>query len=271
VYPDYPADTKAVILRATFDDEKNDIHLSKSWQVRAKAGTGGTLTLDMALFTDWTFKAVVANLNMATVVFSGTWIDGAGKQNKIPQTLLVGTNNVLTISDTQRTVTAVIDASNVDFVMPRTDGVYSVDAQLSYTIGDDAAAVQPKPRANPKTVTFTRGSPPVQYYSTLSVDITNTPTFWFQYIYTVNKDKGDITEVSNAWAAPQSTVSTSLPVMPGKPPAKPAATATAPVMVKAAAFEAHAIPRDARTMALLERHRAYCNSVETDVSALLAS
>ncbi len=253
VLPLFSDSVKAVVLRATFDDEKNDIHLAKQWTARATAQSGGTV--DESSFTPWDFQAVAANLNMATVVFSGTWVDGKGKQHAIPKSILVGSNSTLLISDTQRVATAVIDASNVSFVPPKRSGVYRVEALVS---DYESTAQSDDLLANAKTLVFGQDEPSVQYYQTDAIGISETPTFCYQYVYTVNKDQGEHTDVVKLWPAPQSTVSTSLPVIPGSP----AARITAGV-VRAARIH------DGRTAQLFARHDAAWPVAVEDEKALV--
>lgn len=252
VLPMFPDDAKVVVLRATFDDELNDIHLSHAWQV--VAGKGGAPGLSSASFEDWKFQAVVANANLATVVFSGQWVDAKGKQNTIPKTLLVGTNNTLIISDTQKTVTAVIDASNVAFVPPQTNGVYRVTALVASTT--DSAATPSL--ANASTITFGQGQPAVQYYAAQGLAMKDTPTFVYNYEYTTIANDGGTTQVVDSWATPQSTVSTALPVIAGTAPAAPIKALVAVAGLAAAGAPA----LDPRTAALFARHDRFCATCE---------
>lgn len=263
VLPLFPDDAQVVILRATYDDELNDTHLSHAWQV--VAGRGGAPALSTASFDTWTFNAVVANANLATVVFSGQWVDAKGKQFAIPKTLLIGTNSTLIVSDTQKTVTAVIDASNVAFVPPQSNGVYRVDAQVSYSTDPKAAA----DLANATTISFGQGQPAIQYYPTQPIAMNQTPTFSYNYKYTTIAKNGAETEVVDAWAQPQKTVSTALPVIAGKAPAAPsdaAALRVTAAQVTAAQVTA-APPLDARTAALFARHDRFCESCEVPAEA----
>jgi hypothetical protein len=264
VLPLFSDSVKAVVLRATFDDEKNAIHLSKQWVVKA-TGQGGKYTLDTAAFTNWDFQTVVANLNMATVVFSGSWVDGSNKPHTIPNTLIVGTNNTLMISDTQKMVTAVIDASNVPFVPAKTDGVYRVvalvaDSEATPPPSDDMAL------ANAKTIQFGLDTPTIQYYPTDYIDMPDTPTFYFQYIFTVNKNNGAQAQEISKWDKPQHTISTALPVIPGNPTAEPllrAAAAVAAVMEPGKPYE------DPRTRALFAMHNRFSVSCGPELELLL--
>ena len=265
VFPSFLTTPRAVILRATFDDEVNDIHLNKQWMVQAKSEGGGTPMLSMDSFTPWEFKAVVANQNTTSVVFSGMWVDENNKQNAIPKTLIVGSNSTLFVSDTQKTVTATIDASNVTFAAPKTDGVFRVVAMVANTVSDGGAAdAGSDPLANAKTISFGQRDSSIQYCPTDPIDITATPTFHYQYIYTQNIDNGAKTKVSDAWAVPQSTVSTQLPVVPGTPPETPQVrVAAAPAAVDAlkAAFPADASLHP-HTRVLFARHDGYCQGCD---------
>ena len=257
VLPMFPADAQVVILRATFDDELNDTHLSHAWQVLA--GRGGAPALSTASFDAWTFQAVVANANLATVVFSGQWVDAKGKQFSIPKTLLIGTNSTLLVSDTQKTVTAVLDASNVAFVPPQSNGVYRVDAQVSYATDPSAAP----DLANATTISFGQGQPAVQYYPAQGIAMKDTPTFSYNYVYTTIANNGGTTQVVNAWATPQSTVSTALPVIAGTAPATPSNAAALPILARVAATS----KLDPRTAALFARHDSFCASCEAPAEA----
>lgn len=260
VFPMFPDDAKAVILRATFDDEINDIHLSHQWRALPKSTGGGSPTLNTDSFGTWEFKAVVANLNTATVVFSGTWVDKDNKQTAIPKTLLVGNNNTLVISNTQKTVTAVVDASNVAFADAMADGVYRVVALVANTVSGGPAGTDSNPLANAMTITFGHDQPAIQYYPAENIDIDATPTFHYQYTYTENINQAKQTKVTNAWAQPQSTVSTALPVVPGAPPVSPQTSAAVPPGAVKAVMPTFidGANLDPRTRALFARHDGFC-------------
>lgn len=260
VLPLFSEDVKAVILRATFDDELNNVHLSKQWQAFSKRDAQGNLTLDTSSFNTWDFKAISTNLNMTTIVFSGTWVNGKNVQKAIPKTLIIGTNNTLLISDTQKTVTAVIDASNVNFIAPKTDGVYRVVAQVGNTIQGDAKSPT-NLLDNSKTITFNRNNPVIQYYSADNIGIDEVPEFHFQYTFTQNINNAANTKVTDYWPSVQSTEKTDLPVIPGTP--TNVETQKRPSINNAN----HGI--DARTKALFERHEEfskYCEDVLESIS-----
>lgn len=262
VFPMFPDDAKAVILRATFDDEINDIHLSHQWRALPKSAGGGSPTLNTDSFGTWEFQAVVANLNTTTVVFSGTWVDKDNKQTAIPKTLLVGNNSTLVISNTQKTVTAVIDASNVAFAAAMADGVYRVVALVANTVSGGSAGADANPLANAMTITFGRDQPAIQYYPAENIDIDATPTFHYQYTYTENINQAKQTKVTNAWAQPQSTISTALPVVSGTPPASPQAGVAAMFAATKAVMpmSADGADLDPRTRALFARHDGFCQN-----------
>lgn len=262
VLPNLPSTAKAVVLRATFDDEMNDIHLNKQWQVRAGKTQGDMADLD---FASWDFQAIVANLNNAVVVFSGFWIDGKGKQQPIPSQILIGSNNTIFISDTQFVATATIDASQVAFVPPRTDGVYRVVALVADA--EAPLASDANPLANARTLEFAQNTPSTLYYQTDPIDIGKTPTFYFQYVYTAIA--GTTATETNAWSTPQKTISTALPVIAALPPATPRATALGADAANAGLLGK--APVDPRTQRLLGLHDRFCDEVPVDLVALGAS
>jgi hypothetical protein len=254
----------AVVVRATFDDELNNIHLNNQWQVRAGVAKDNMANLT---FADWSFMAVVGNLNNAVVVFSGMWVDKGGKQHQIPRQILVGSNNTIFISDTQLQVTATIDASQVSFVPPKTDGVYQVVALVADFEAPVAGGANPL--ANATTLVFNQNAPSTQYFQTVPIDIGKTPTFYYQYTYTAIADHGARTRVTDAWEKPQSTVSTALPVVAGEPPKKPAAA----MLVDAKLVHADGVtpPLDQRTQRLLALHNSFCRSHPIDLQKFLAT
>lgn len=253
VYPVFSDDVKLVILRATFDDQENGIHLSKQWQAIAKPDKQGNYTLDPSAFNSWDFKAISTNLNMTTIVFSGTWVNANNVQKAIPKTLIIGTNNTLLISDTQKTVTAVIDASNVKFIDPKKDGVYRVVAQVGNTIQGDAKAPT-NLLGNSKTITFAKNFPAIQYYAAENILMDDVPEFHFQYTFTENINNATNTKVTDYWPNIQSTIKTDLPVIPGTPSA--AGAQKRPGVIS----EKHGI--DARTKALFARHEEFSKTCE---------
>jgi hypothetical protein len=253
VLPFFSEDVKAVVLRATFDDGQNGIHLSKQWQAIAKPDKQGNLNLDTSSFNSWDFKAIATNLNMTTIVFSGTWVNAKNVQKAIPKTLIIGTNNTLLISDTQKTVTAVIDASNVTFVDPKKDGVYRVIAQVGNTIQGDAKA-SANLLDNSSTITFTKKTPAIQYYTAEDIPVDAVPEFHFQYTFTQNINNAVNTIVTDYWPSIQSTQKTDLPVIPGTP------TTAATLKSATVSNENHHI--DARTKALFEKHEEFSKSCE---------
>ncbi|RWW91706.1 hypothetical protein [Flavobacterium cerinum] len=253
VLPLFSDDVKAVVLRATFDDNENNIHLSQQWKAISKPDKQGNYTLDTSSFNTWDFKAIVKNLNMATIVFSGTWVNGKNVQKAIPKTLIIGTNNTLLISDTQKTVTAVIDASNVNFIDPKKDGVYRVVAQVGNTILGDAKAPG-NLLDNSKTITFIKNYSAVQYYAAENIDIDAVPEFHFQYTFTENINNAANTKVTDYWPTIQSTIKTDLPVIPGTP--------TTSGIQKRPRIVDENTGIDARTKALFERHEAFSKSCE---------
>lgn len=251
-----PEDTKAVLLNATFDDAINNIHQSKHWKLSAKG------TLDLNGFDDWKFMSVAGNLNAATAIFSGIWIDKDNKQHAIPKTLMVGSSNTFVLDNSSKTVTAVINARNVNIVGAGEDGVFQVTAMVSYSTSGAAG----DPGSNLQTLTFDGQSNDIQYYMTDPIDINDTPTFRFQYAYTVNRDKGAHNDVINAWPDPQTTQSTALPVIAGMPPSAPAPLRKS--MARYVTNEVLMAPAepDARTQALFARHDAFCASVDAGIA-----
>jgi hypothetical protein len=257
VWLSLPDTAKAVLLRATYDDIVNDIHLSKQWRLAASKAT----PLDLTAVDDWDFEAVVKNLNATTLVFSGTWIDGQNKQQTIPKTLLRGSNNTLIVSDTEKTVTAVVDASNVAFVAPQNDGVYRVVAMVAKSTGNAAQL------ANAETLTFDLNEEKIQYVVVGNIDIADTPSFDYQYTYTVNSDKGAHNQQVDAFNTVQRSLGTSLPVVPGMPPAHTPNVAAASSLRSLPLAEASA---DARTQSLFARHDAFALRCNDSDQALLA-
>lgn len=253
VLPLFSDDVKAVVLRATFDDQQNNIHLNKSWTVLSKPDSQGNLVLDTSSFNSWDFKAISKNLNMTTIVFSGTWVNEKNVQTEIPKTLIVGSNNMLLISETQKTVTAVIDASNVDFVAPKMDGVYNVVAQVGDTIQGDTKNPT-NLLDNSKTIKFNNTNPAIQYYSAENIAIDDVPEFNFQYTYTENINNAASTKVTDFWANTQSTQKTDLPIIPGTP-----ADAGKQIMARVSNANEGV---DARTNVLFEKHDEYVKNCE---------
>lgn len=248
-----PDDARAVLLNATFDDAINDIHENHHWKVLSRG------SLSASTFDDWNFMAVAANLNATTAVFSGTWIDKNNKQQTIPKTLVVGSNSTFILDADSKIVTAVVNGQNVQPVEAGSDGVFQVAALISYSTGGEAGDAG----VNLQTLVFNRQTNDVQYYSTDSIDIKTTPTFNFQYVYTVNRDKGAHNDVVNAWPSPQSTQSTSLPIIAGMPPSlSPAALRSgAPGHDTLRAVPLPPAGLDARTQALFARHDAFVESL----------
>jgi hypothetical protein len=247
-----PDDTKAVLLNATFDDAINDIHENKQWKVLSEGDPSAST------FNDWTFMAVAANLNAATAVFSGTWIDKNNKQHTIPKTLVTSNVSTFIVSADTKVVTAVVNAQNVKPVEAGCDGVFQVEARVSYSTSPTSGAAG----TNLQTLTFNRQSTDVQYYTTDSIDIDSTPTFMYQYVYTVNRDNGAHNDVIFAWSSPQSTQSTALPVIAGMPPSP--APQHSGSLAGYVTQELLAAPdgMDPRTQALFDRHEAFCASAE---------
>jgi hypothetical protein len=190
---------------------------------------------------------------MTTIVFSGTWVNAKNVQKAIPKTLVIGTNNTLLISNTQKTVTAVIDASNVTFVDPKKDGVYRVIAQVGNTIQGDAKA-SANLLDNSSTITFTKKTPAIQYYTAEDIPVDAVPEFHFQYTFTQNINNAENTIVTDYWPSIQSTQKTDLPVIPGTP------TTAATLKSATVSNENHHI--DARTKALFEKHEEFSKSCE---------
>lgn len=260
VLPLFSDDVKVVVLRATFDDEQNGIHLSKQWQAISKPDKQGNLVLDSSSFNSWDFKAISSNLNMTTIVFSGTWVNKKNVQKAIPKTLIIGTNNTLLISDTQKTVTAVIDASNVTFVDSKKDGVYCVVAQVGNTIQGDAKAPT-NLLDNSKTITFIKNYPAIQYYAAENILIDEVPEFHYQYTFTQNINNAANTKVTDYWPTIQSTQKTDLPIIPGTP-----TNAGSQKRIRAI-DEKRGL--DARTQSLFARHEQFSKSCEETLETFL--
>lgn len=160
-------------------------------------------------------------------------------------------------------MTAVVDASNVAFVEPQKDGVYRVVAMVAKSDGTGVAQL-----SNAETLTFDRGEEPIQYVVAGNIDIGDTPSFDYQYIYTVNSDQGAHNQQLKAWNTVQRSQGTSLPVVPGMPPALHAPNIAAAKLMRSLPLAEAS--EDAQTRSLFARHDAFALRCEDSDHMLLA-